>query len=178
SAAMRSRPLWFSLTRAITPGVWLDQGQLWFDEDLLMPAAEIPIRGRHNIENTMAAAAAARLAGAGLAGIAGAVRSFRAVEHRLEFVRTARGVDFYNDSKATNVDATLKALEAFDGGLWVILGGKDKGSDYTALADSLRKKARSVLLIGAAAPKIAGQLNSGVPLTQSGTLQAAVQEAY
>jgi UDP-N-acetylmuramoylalanine--D-glutamate ligase len=104
------------------------------------------------------------------------------VEHRLEFVRSVRGVDYYNDSKATNVDATLKALDAFDGGLWVILGGKDKGSDYTVLADALRKKARSVLLIGAAAPKIAGQLNHGVPLgvslLQAGTLQAAVQEAY
>src|SRR5262249_30084933 len=178
SAAMRSRPLWFSLTRAITPGVWLDQGQLWFDEDLLMPAAEIPIRGRHNIENTMAAAAAARLAGAGLAGIAGAVRRFRAVEHRLEVVRTARGVDFYNDSKATNVDATLKALEAFDGGLWVILGGRDRGSDYRARADSLGKKARSVLRMGAAAPKTAGQLGGAVPLIDAGTLQTAVKQAY
>ena len=66
--------------------------------------------------------------------IAAAVRTFRAVEHRLEFVRSVSGVDFYNDSKATSVDATLKALDAFAGGLWVILGGKDKGSDYTAAA--------------------------------------------
>jgi len=76
------------------------------------------------------------------------------------------------------VDATLKALDAFEGGLWVILGGKDKDSDYTRLAGSLRKKARSVLLIGAAAPKIAEQLSRGVPLIHSGTLQAAVKEAY
>src|SRR5262249_52008077 len=178
SAAMRSRPLWFSLTRAITPGIWLDEGRLWFDDELLMPAAEIPIRGRHNIENTMAAAAAARLAGAGLAGIADAGRSLRAVDHRLEVGRTARGVDFYNDSKATNVDATRKALEAFEGGLWVILGGKDKGSDYTVLADSLRKKARSVLLVGAAAPKIAEHLRNGVTLIHSGTLETAVKQAY
>jgi UDP-N-acetylmuramoylalanine--D-glutamate ligase len=178
SALTRGMPLWFSSTRAITPGVWLENGQLWFDGDPIMRAGDIPIRGRHNIENTMAAAAAARLAGAGLAGIASAVRSFRAVEHRLEFVRSVRGVDYYNDSKATNVDATLKALDAFDGGLWVILGGKDKGSDYTVLADALRKKARSVLLIGAAALKIAGQLDRGVPIIHSGTLQAAVQEAH
>jgi len=178
SALTLARPVWFSSTRAITPGVWLDDGRLWFDGAPIMPAAEIPIRGRHNIENTMAAAAAARLAGAELAAIAAAVRTFRAVEHRLEFVRNARGVDFYNDSKATNVDATLKALDAFEGGLWVILGGKDKDSDYTLLAGSLRKKARSVLLIGAAAPKIAEQLSHGVPLIHSGTLQAAVKEAY
>jgi len=178
SAITSGRPLWFSSTRAITPGVWLENKQLWFDGEPLMPAAEIPIRGRHNVENTMAAAAAARLAGAGLAAIASAVRSFRAVEHRLEFVRNVRGVDFYNDSKATNVDATLKALDAFEGGLWVILGGKDKGSDYTVLSDSLRKKARSVLLIGAAAPKIAGQLGATVPQVHSGTLQTAVSQAY
>ena len=178
SAITRGWPLWFSLTRAITPGVWLENGRLWFDGELLMPAGEIPIRGRHNIENTMAAAAAARLAGAELGGIARAVRSFRAVEHRLEFVRKARGVDFYNDSKATNVDATLKALDAFEGGLWVILGGKDKGSDYTLLSDALRKKARAVLLIGAAAPIIAGQLKDRVPLLRSGTLEEAIHEAY
>jgi UDP-N-acetylmuramoylalanine--D-glutamate ligase len=178
SAISRGKPVWFSSTRAITPGVWLDNGSLWFDGDFLMAAGEIPIRGRHNVENTMAAAAAARLAGAELAAIARAVRSFHAVEHRLEFVRRARGVDFYNDSKATNVDATLKALEAFEGGLWVILGGKDKDSDYSVLSDALRKKARAVLLIGAAAPKIAGHLKDGVPLIDSDTLDAAIREAY
>ncbi len=178
SAITRAKPLWFSLTRAITPGVWLDNGSLWFDGELLMPAGDIPIRGRHNIENTMAAAAVARLAGAELAGIARAVRTFRAVEHRLEFVRTVRGVDFYNDSKATNVDATLKALDAFDGGLWVILGGKDKGSDYTLLLDALRKKARGTLLIGAAAEKITSQLKDSVALIRSGTLEAAIADAY
>jgi UDP-N-acetylmuramoylalanine--D-glutamate ligase len=178
SAITRGKPVWFSSTRAITPGVWLENGRLWFDGELLMPAGEIPIRGRHNVENTMAAAAAARIAGAELAGIARAVRSFRAVEHRLEFVRRVRGVDFYNDSKATNVDATLKALDAFEGGLWVILGGKDKDSDYSVLIEALRKKARAVLLIGAAAPKIAGQLKDSVLLIESGTLDAAIREAY
>jgi UDP-N-acetylmuramoylalanine--D-glutamate ligase len=178
SATARSRPLWFSLSRAVTPGIWLDGGKLWFDGDVLMPAAEIPIRGLHNVENTMAAAGAARLAGAALGDIARAVRSFRAVEHRLEFVRRVRGVDFYNDSKATNVDATLKALDSFDGGLWVILGGKDKGSDYSVLAGPLRKKARAALLIGAAAGKIAGQLDGVVPLICSGTLDAAICDAF
>ena len=68
------------------------------------------------------------------------MRTFQAVEHRLEFVRQVNGVDFYNDSKATSVDATLKALDAFAGGLWVILGGKDKGLDYTVLREPLRPK--------------------------------------
>src|SRR6185312_17154769 len=79
-----------------------------------------------------------------------AVRTFKAVEHRLEFVATVNGVAYYNDSKATNVDATVKALEAFPSGVWLILGGKDKGSDYTTLLPLLRQRAHAVLLIGAA----------------------------
>jgi UDP-N-acetylmuramoylalanine--D-glutamate ligase len=171
-------PLWFSSTRAVTPGLWLANDKIWFDGELLMDAGQIPIRGRHNIEDTMAAAAAARLAGAPLASIAAAVRTFKAVEHRLEFVRNLNGVDFYNDSKATSVDATLKALDAFTGGLWVILGGKDKGLDYTALRAPLSAKAHAALLIGAAAPKIADQLQGAVALEHAGTLENAVRFAY
>jgi UDP-N-acetylmuramoylalanine--D-glutamate ligase len=171
-------PLWFSSTRAVTPGLWLANDKIWFDGELLMDAGQIPIRGRHNIEDTMAAAAAARLAGAPLASIAAAVRTFKAVEHRLEFVRNLNGVDFYNDSKATSVDATLKALDAFPGGLWVILGGKDKGLDYTALRAPLSAKAHAALLIGAAAPKIADQLQGAVALEHAGTLENAVRFAY
>jgi UDP-N-acetylmuramoylalanine--D-glutamate ligase len=171
-------PLWFSGTRAVTPGIWLADDKLWFDGELLMDAREIPIRGRHNIDDTMAAAAAARLAGAPLASIAAAVRTFKAVEHRLEFVRNLNGVDFYNDSKATSVDATLKALDAFSGGLWVILGGKDKGLDYTVLRAPLSAKAHAALLIGAAAPKIAHELQGAVPLEHAGTLANAVSFAH
>jgi UDP-N-acetylmuramoylalanine--D-glutamate ligase len=103
--------------------------------------------------------------------------TFKAVEHRLEFVRRVAGVDYYNDSKATNVDATQKALEAFAGNLWVILGGKDKGSDYSVLRDLVRTKARAVLLIGAAAGKIAGQLDGAAPLIEAGTIALAVKLA-
>jgi len=171
-------PFWFSSTHAVSPGISLQDGELWFDGVRMMPAAEIPIRGLHNVENTMAAAAAGRLAGASLAQIAAAVRTFRAVEHRLEFVRNVSGVDFYNDSKATNVDATRKALDAFAGGLWVILGGKDKGSDYTVLRQPLTQKARGVMLIGAAAEKIRGQIDGAAPLYESKTLDVALRDAY
>src|SRR5262249_2619450 len=126
---------------------------------------------------TMAAAAMARLAGATHAQIRAAVKTFPGVEHRLEFVRTLDGVDWYNDSKATNVDATLKAIAAFRGGLWVILGGKDKNSDYSLLAAPLREKARAAMLIGAAAEKIEAQLTGVLPLMCCGTLEAAVAEA-
>jgi UDP-N-acetylmuramoylalanine--D-glutamate ligase len=171
-------PLWFSGTRAVTPGLWLADSKIWFDGKLLMDTREVPIRGRHNLENIMAAAAAARLAGAPLAAIAAAVRTFKAVEHRLEFVRNVDGVDYYNDSKATSVDATLKALDAFRGGLWIILGGKDKGLDYTALREPLTAKARAALLIGTAAPKIADQLRGAVLLEHSQTLDGAVSFAH
>ena len=144
----------------------------------LMAAADIPIRGRHNVENVLAASIAAARVGVPHAAIAAAVHTFRAVEHRLEFVRQVSGIDFYNDSKATSVDATLKALDAFSGGLWVILGGKDKGLDYTVLRAPLAAKAHAALLIGAAAQKIGEQLQGAVPLENPGTLQNAVRFAY
>jgi len=177
-AITRASTVWFSSTRTVSAGVSLVNRELRLDGELLMPAAEIPIRGRHNVENTMAAAAACRLAGASLGQIAAAVRTFRAVEHRLEFVRNVGGVDFYNDSKATNVDAALKALDAFAGGLWVILGGKDKGSDYSVLRSPLAQKARAVMLIGAAAAKIREQIQGAALLVDSQTLDAAVRSAY
>jgi UDP-N-acetylmuramoylalanine--D-glutamate ligase len=169
--------VWFSSTRAVTPGLWLADGRIWFDGEALMEAREIPLRGRHNLENVMAAAAAASLAGAPRDSIAAAVRNFQAVEHRLEFVRSLNGVDFYNDSKATSADATLKALEAFPGGLWVILGGQDKGLDYTVLRAPLAAKAHAALLIGAAAAKIAAQLHGALPLELVETLENAVRFA-
>jgi len=169
---------WFSGTREVTPGAWLRGDALYLDGQPLMPANEIPIRGRHNAENVLAASIAAVRAGASHAAIAAAVRTFRAVEHRLEFVRNLSGVDFYNDSKATSVDATLKALDAFPGGLWVILGGKDKGLDYAPLRAPLARKARAAVLIGAAAPKIANQLDGAVPLIDAQTLDAAIAHAF
>jgi UDP-N-acetylmuramoylalanine--D-glutamate ligase len=172
-----ARTLWFSLSHPVAPGLWLEERKILFDGDLLMPQADVPLRGLHNIENTMAAAAAARLAGASVPSIANAIRTFPGVEHRLEFVRERNGVKYYNDSKATNVDATIKALDSFDGGLWIILGGKDKNSDYTLLTARLQQKARGVLLIGAAASIITNQLGNAVPLIQCGTLEAAVQRA-
>ncbi len=171
-------PQWFSSRREVTPGAFLCGDRLVLDGQPLMEAGEIPIRGRHNIENVLAASIAAARAGVSHQAIAAAVRTFRAVEHRLEFVRNVSGVDFYNDSKATSVDATLKAVEAFSGNLWVILGGKDKGLDYSLLREPLAAKARAALLIGAAAPKIAGQLSGAVELVDAKTVEQAVAHAY
>ena len=171
-----ARKIWFSSTRRVD-GLWIDGEMIRYDSEPVLPTAEVPIRGRHNFENAMAATAAALTAGAGIDAIAAAIRTFRAVEHRLEFVRTVAGVDYYNDSKATSVDATLKALDSFAGNLWVILGGKDKGSDYTLLREPLQLKARAALLIGAAAPKIQSQIEGAAPVIAAGTIEQAVAEA-
>jgi UDP-N-acetylmuramoylalanine--D-glutamate ligase len=174
----RAKTYWFSSTHSVSPGAFVRGDQILLDDQPLMDAGEVPLRGVHNLENTMAAAIAAHLCGATHTQIRNAAMTFPGVEHRLEFVRELNGVAWYNDSKATNVDAALKAIAAFPGGLWVILGGKDKDGDYTALAAPLKEKAHGALLIGAAAEKIASQLQGSAPLIDCGTLEAAVRQAY
>src|SRR5262249_13871779 len=110
--------------------------------------------------------------------IASGIRSFKGVEHRIEFVAEVQGVRYYNDSKATNVDATLKALASFPGRILVILGGKDKDSDYTQLRNALREKAILALVIGAAADKIEKQIEGSVAIQRAGTLGNAVESAF
>ena len=177
-----SKSMFFSSTSKVESGAWLDRDQIALDGQILMGTAEVPLRGVHNLENTMAAAIIAQLAGATHEQIRAAVMSFPGVEHRLEFVRELGGVAWYNDSKATNVDATLKALGAFPGGLWVILGGKDKNSDYRPLAAAMKEKTRGVLLIGAAADKIENHLrgtrHGEVSTVKCGTLETAVLHAH
>jgi UDP-N-acetylmuramoylalanine--D-glutamate ligase len=170
AALTPAAPCWFSKAD-------LSGGNARLDGEVLMPLDDIPIPGIHNAENVLAAARVARLANVEMSVIADAVRTFHAVEHRLEFVAEIRGVRYYNDSKATSVDATTKALDSFDGNLWVILGGKDKGSDYTPLTERLQRKAHGVLLIGAAAEIIEGQLAGKVEMQRVETLQRAVDTA-
>jgi UDP-N-acetylmuramoylalanine--D-glutamate ligase len=146
-------------------------------EEFVLKVAEIPLPGAHNVENVLAATTAARLVGVDAATIGKAVKSFAGVEHRLEFVAEIAGVRYYNDSKATNVDATLKALDAFPGRILVILGGKDKGSDYTVLQKPLREKAILALLIGAASDKIEEQIAGSVAIERAGVLDHAVEIA-
>ena len=180
-APSRPQILWFSRKKRVATGAYLQADQIIFrreGEDIaLLNRSRIGLRGAHNLENVLAAASAAFLAGATPAEIAAAVHSFPGVEHRLEFVAEISGVSFFNDSKATNVDATMKALDAFPRGLLVILGGKDKGSDYSPLIPLLRERAELVLLIGAASEKIAAQLGSWVPFERAGTLERAVAMA-
>lgn len=168
---------WFDAGAAVEQGFGREGDELLASGRPFMPSNEVPLRGRHNIENVLAAACACRLAGAELDALRVAVKSFPGVEHRIEFVRTVNGVAYYNDSKATNVDSVIKALESFEGGLWVILGGKDKQSDYRPLVSLLRDRAKGVLLIGAATEVISNQIGKDVRLLQCGDLPTAVQYA-
>jgi UDP-N-acetylmuramoylalanine--D-glutamate ligase len=178
----RTRACWFSRTRSLPAGASLSGAQIVFrderGETVLLRRDDIGLRGEHNVENVLAAASAAWLIGAPAAAIAAGVRSFPGVEHRIEFVAEIGGVQFFNDSKATNVDATLKAVDAFAGGLFVILGGKDKGSSYAPLIEPLRQRARLVLLIGAAAEKIEAQIGGRVATVRAGTLDRALALAW
>lgn len=180
-APAKPQLFWFSRKQRVAQGAFVKEGEILFrrdgDEGTILKLADIPLAGAHNVENVLAAVAATRLAAAEPAVIAKGVRSFAGVEHRLEFVAEIGGVRFYNDSKATNVDATLKALDAFPGRILIILGGKDKGSDYTVLQAPLREKAILALLIGAAADKIEKQIAGSVAIEQAGTLERAVETA-
>ena len=175
------RLYWFSRKQRVAQGAYVRGEEIVFRQDgaeeSLLKLQDIPLAGAHNVENALAAAAVARLAGASPAAIAKGVSSFAGVEHRLEFVAEIAGVRYYNDSKATNVDATRKALDAFPGRILVILGGKDKGSDYTVLQKPLREKAILALLIGAAAEKIEKQVSGSVALERADTLERAVETA-
>jgi len=172
---------WFSRKQRVAQGAFLRGEEIVFryhgEEEMILKQSEIPLPGAHNLENFLAAVTASRLAGGRPHEIQKAVRSFKGVEHRLEFVAELNGVRYYNDSKATNVDATLKALDAFPGRILIILGGKDKGSDYTVLQTPLREKAILAMLIGAAAQKIESQIAGSVAIERADTLQRAVEIA-
>ena len=184
-AASRSvaRVHWFSLEHRVRQGAWIENGYVVYRHspeekvEQVIPLSKIPLKGEHNVENVLAAVCAARLADVPVEPIGRAIEKFQAVEHRLEYVATVQGVEFYNDSKATNVDATAKALAAFSSGIHLILGGKDKGSDYTQLAQLLRERVRSVYTIGSAAAKIESQLRGVVSMHSCETLAAAVDAA-
>jgi UDP-N-acetylmuramoylalanine--D-glutamate ligase len=185
AAASRSpaRVYWFSFEYPVPQGAWVDGGHVHFrmakdaPVETVMPLSTIPLKGEHNVENVLAAVCASRLGGATPNVIRNAVENFKAVEHRLEFVATINGVDFYNDSKATNVDATAKAIASFPGGIHLILGGKDKNSDYTLLSDLLRARVKAVYTIGSAAEKIESHLRGVVAIHSCETLDKAVSTA-
>ena len=179
----KSQVLWFSRSKIVRCGAFLLDGMVMFrpteqEKPIpVLPLAEIPLKGEHNIENVLAAVCAACVAKIPTQTIAQTIASFHAVEHRLEFVAAIHGVDYYNDSKATNVDATAKAIASFPGNIHLILGGKDKNSDYTQLNALLRARVKTVYTIGSAAEKIESQISGVTRIIHTGTLEAAVDQA-
>lgn len=180
AAKTKAQIYWFSPRRQVKQGAFVHGESIFFrakengEAEPVMPTSEIPLAGAHNVENVLAAVCAARLAGVEANVIREAVAGFHAVEHRLEFVRELDRVRWFNDSKATNVDATVKAVEAFPGGIWLILGGKDKDSDYSTLSPLLRARVKAVITIGSAAEKIESQLAGVVKIERAGTMDRAV----
>jgi UDP-N-acetylmuramoylalanine--D-glutamate ligase len=180
SKRTRAQVFWFSRQKEVEQGAWVRDGNVVFRDSKgqreILQVSEIPLKGAHNLENVLAAVCAGALMGCAPEKIRQAVHSFKAVEHRLEFVATVGGVDYYNDSKATNVDATIKALESFPANIHLILGGKDKGSSYTVLNDLIRQRVKRIYTIGAAAAKIESQVK-GAEVVHTETLENAIRKA-
>ncbi|HKW17435.1 MAG TPA: UDP-N-acetylmuramoyl-L-alanine--D-glutamate ligase [Terriglobales bacterium] len=181
AARTRAKVVWFSRKREVDSGAFVRDDVIVFRGTgpitEVMPVSEIPLKGAHNLENVLAAISAGALMGCHSEQIRRIVREFKAVEHRLEYIATVNGVAYYNDSKATNVDATIKALESFPANIHLILGGKDKGSDYTVLNDLLRQRVKRVYTIGAAAEKIESHIKGAAAVVSAGTLESAVKQA-
>src|ERR1700738_3742390 len=143
----KAQIFWFSGRRPIKQGAFVHGESILFvpregaKAEPVMPVSDIHLKGSHNVENVLAAVCAARRAKIPAESIRASVAGFAAVEHRLELVKVVNGVEFYNDSKATNVDAAMKAVASFAGGIYLILGGKDKDSDYTLMSGMLKERA-------------------------------------
>jgi UDP-N-acetylmuramoylalanine--D-glutamate ligase len=177
----RGQVVWFSRKKEVERGAIVRGGNIYFRdgqrEREILPFDEVSLKGGHNLENVLAGVSVGMLVGCQPEQIREAVRHFKGVEHRLEFVARVAGADYYNDSKATNVDATIKALESFPGNVHLILGGKDKDSDYSVLQDLLRERVKRVYTIGAAAAKIEAQIQGATEIVHAETLEKAVRLA-
>lgn len=171
----------FSREKKVFPGCFLKAHQIILSNahsEKLMSIHEIPLLGIHNQENVMAAALVGYIFEIPLSRIKKSIKSSRGLEHRLEKVLTLRGIDFYNDSKATNVDATLKSLQSFDQKIILILGGIDKGGDFSRLRSVIKEKVKKIILIGEAKEKIKSALNGTVEFYNSSSLNEAVNIGF
>jgi UDP-N-acetylmuramoylalanine--D-glutamate ligase len=180
-ADTRARVYGFSRKRRLARGAFLDDGWVVVRDaapEKVVRASRIALPGGHNLENVLAAALIGRLLGASPSSMRRTILDFRGLEHRLEDVQRVRGVRFVNDSKATTVDATLKALASFDQPIVLILGGRGKGGDFSPLRAAVKKRARSVVLVGEAADKIEQALGGAVPVTRVANYREVVRTAF
>ncbi|MBI4853527.1 MAG: UDP-N-acetylmuramoyl-L-alanine--D-glutamate ligase [Acidobacteria bacterium] len=171
----------FSAKQELPVGVFLQKDEIIYrnkqgqEKVLLNPSKDVQLRGAHNLENVMVALSIGIALNASTEAMRKGISLFQGIEHRLEPVAKINGVEFINDSKATSVDAAIKALEAFPGNLIVILGGKDKGSDYSPLRPLIAQRVKHLILIGAASDKIEASLNGICPIHRASTMGNAVE---
>lgn len=178
----KGRPIFgFSQKHKILPGCFVDEGTIILahkSQEKMMNITEIPLLGPHNRDNVMASALVGHILGLPSQKIKDSIRDFKGLPHRLEKVTTIKGVEFYNDSKATNVDAAQKSLESFNKKIVLILGGRDKGGDFKKLRKAARKKVRKAILIGEAREKIQKALANAIPTETVSSWQQAVARGY
>ncbi len=171
----------FALDAPVTDGVTVEHGTIVSrsgrDVRPLLPVASVQVPGRHILSDVLAAAAVGCLAGVPPAAMQRAVETFHGLEHALQRVAVIGGVQFINDSKATNIASALRAIESFERGLVVIMGGKYKGGDFAELAGPLRSRGASVIAIGEARPRIHAALGAVVPVFDAASMDAAVRAA-
>lgn len=167
----------------IHTGSYINNGKIiYFDrengKEEIMDINEINIRGNHNLYNSLASIISARAFGIKKEIIRESLMKFPGVEHRIEFVKDIGGISFYNDSKATNVDSLIVALEAFDGGIILILGGREKRNDYSVIDNLVRKKVKRIVAIGESKDKIADHFRGNADVIKADTMEEAVQKAF
>ena len=181
ASGSRARLCEFSLHRDVRQGVFLQEdmihAQFQGREHFKVDRADISVRGQHNVANAMAAMSVGLLCGCSKEDMVKALQDVPTFEHALESVRTWQGIRFVNDSKGTNVDATLKALQSFEEPVVLILGGKDKGGDFTLLLQAIHQRVKGLIAIGEAAPRILRELGECVPTSRATSLDDAVSQA-
>ena len=177
---LSAREVPFSSENELEQGIFFNGTDIVFRSEAaeeLYPTGGLKISGIHNIENAMAAIGAARALGAGREAIIEALKSFHGLSHRMEFVRELEGVRYVNDSKATNVGATIKALKGIEGRVVLIAGGRDKGGDYGEMREVLKDKVKLLVVMGEAAERIKASLGSDVELQEAEDLSSALRLA-
>lgn len=182
SAGFRSRPLPFSIRRTVEQGAFLENGNtltIHINQDnFSMFIHELALQGKHNLYNSMAAGIAARVLEIRKETVRESLSDFRNVEHRLEHVTTVHGIEFINDSKATNINSTWYALESMTKPVVLILGGVDKGNEYDTLLDLVREKVKGIVCLGKDNKKILKTFKDVVPVVETLSADEAVQASY
>lgn len=178
---IHSQILYFNAEESRENGAWLEGRRLHYrlpgqGVDTL-DFSSIKLPGKHNLENAAAASLAGLLMGASPSGITDTLQTFTGLHHRLEYVATIDGIDYYDDSKGTNVDAVARALESFDAPVVLIMGGRDKGGDYAVLADLIRTRVKSLIVLGEAQHAILDALSPFTQTQKADSLPHAVQAA-